>query len=879
MESPASCGSGPGSRSVRWVDPKVVVPVILGALLGTHSGALALNDAQSSPTLADSAQPSTSGNGTRLARLQDALQTIAAYRLRFWQTGDQQSMLPQLHVARDQANDAYRAFLSQGDAAHSAQSLIALADIDRMLTAASPNIMQEQQQPVARMYENARQLAMQAKDPALEFKAINGLIRTDLNSRNYDAATRHLNALLAIAPTTRSPDDLLNAYDMASQIDIEMGDLAGANDQLDRAVAMSGQIRDPSNLYYVYSDRADVYYSRFQQCNQNAGSDICTKAAELGFEDSRRAIDIATRAGYGNLAAQAQSRLAEMKTLRGAQSALAETQQKLLALKFRITKPSQVAIAPHFTQPENPALAAALRAYENRVGLAGRVNVYDPTNYDTEGRIDELEGRNDAALQNYRKAVSYLEQDRRKLGGSRANGDPLGDRIEIYYDAAREFLERKEYPQAFQMLELSRSRAMSEMLESRKLSLRVPQDQELYSEAVALNSMLAGKQSELFDLARSEQSSARAKDLQMAIDELQARKRTLNDRIARQSPTLLDLVDHTQVASLASLQASARRGNYDVLYYLSLASGVIVWHIDAESVQVINVFYSGSLLADRTQALYDSASDANKSLDESAARELFLVLVNPLLQFAKTKHLVVIAHGPLNSLPFQLLKDPAGSYLGEGYAITYAPSATVLIGLGKPPNIAQGQLLAVANPRLGNAREEVKALGGLYPGRSKIVADTFATKQEVAGWIQDHNLIHLSVHGVFKSGEPLLSYLELRPHDADDGHLTAADMFGLHFQNNSLVVLSACETGRVEVTRSNEVLGMERGLLYAGASYLVMSSWRVDAAATELWMTTFYREAQTKPPNAAGRLALLAVKNDPKYQSPFFWAPFKMTGE
>src|SRR5271167_4650022 len=577
------------SRSPRWVVLRILVPVLF---LGTNA-------------IAVSAPPSTSGYETSLAKLQDALQTIAAYRLRFWQTGDQQSLLPQLHLARDQANDAYRAFLAQRDAAHSAQSLIAVADIDRILTAANPSNMQEQQQSAARMYENALQLANQAKDPALEYKAMTGLIRTDLNSKNYDAASKHLNVLLAVAPKTGSPDDLLNAYDVASQVDLELGDLPAANDQLDRAVAMGAQVKDPSNLYYVYSDRADVYYSRFQQCNQDLDFELCAKAAELGFKDSRHAIDIATRAGYASLAAAARSRLADMKTLRGAQAATGQTQQKLLALKFRITKASQVVIDPHFTQPENPELAAALRAYENRVGLAGKANIYDPNNYDIEGRLDELEGHNDAALQNYQRAVYYLEQDRRKLGGSRANGDPLGDRIEIYYDTARQFLERREYSQAFEMLELSRSRSMAEMLESRKLSLRVPQDQALYSQAVALNSMVAGKQSELFNLAGSEQSSDHAKELRKAIDDLQARKRALNDRIARQSPKLLDLVDHTQVASLASLQASARRGNYDVLYYLSLASYIIIWHIDAESVQVSNVFYSGALLADRTQSLYD----------------------------------------------------------------------------------------------------------------------------------------------------------------------------------------------------------------------------------------------------------------------------------
>jgi CHAT domain-containing protein len=858
------------------MDSRSFVPLLLGSLISTYSGALAFDDTP--PHFAVATQLSSRpGNEASVASLQDVLQTITAYRLHFRQTGDLKSMLPQLRLAALKARFAYEEFLAQGDAGHSAQGLIADADIERMITAVDPASMQEKQQPVARMYEDALQLANKANDPTLQYKAIAGLIRTDLNSKNYDAATKHLKDLLAVAPKTGNPDDLMNAYDTASQIDSALGDLPAANDQLDRAVAMKDQIKDQLNLYYVYSDRSDIFYKRFLQCNQDRDFENCLKAAQLAFDDSQQAVAIALKLGYSYLAAEASQYLAEMKKLRDRQLDMAVTYQKLLALNFHITKASQVVIAPRFAQGEDPKLAATLRAYER--SFDGAVNAYDPNIYDTEGRLEELEGHNDEALQNYRKAVFYLEQDRRKLGRSRANGDPLGDRIEIYYHAALQYLDRKMYAEAFQMLELSRSRAMAEMLASRKLSLHFPQDQELYSQAVELNSRLAERQSELFNLPRPEQISDRAKNLQEAIDTLQAQKRALNVRIAEQSPKLQDLVD-TQPASLASLQAAARRENYDVLYYLSLGSGLVIWHIDGESVHAINVSYTSSLLADRTQALYKSISDREKTLDEDAAKELFLVLVNPMLKDVRTKHLVVLPHGPLNSLPFQVLKDPVnGSYLGENFEITYAPSATVLLSLGKPPDIAHGRLLAVANPHLGSAREEVEALGSLYSGRSKVVADTFASKQEVTGWMEDYNLIHLSVHGVFKSNEPLLSFIELRQTATDDGHLTAAEMFGLHLQEDSLVVLSACETGRVEVTRSNEVLGMVRGLLYAGASYLVMSSWRVDAASTELWMKTFYREAQTRSPSAAGRLALLAVKRDPRYQSPFFWAPFMMTGE
>ena len=72
---------------------------------------------------------------------------------------------------------------------------------------------------------------------------------------------------------------------------------------------------------------------------------------------------------------------------------------------------------------------------------------------------------------------------------------------------------------------------------------------------------------------------------------------------------------------------------------------------------------------------------------------------------------------------------------------------------------------------------------------------------------------------------------------------------------------------------------MVRSLLYAGAGRLVLSSWKVNAASTRLWMETFYRQGQSNDPAEAARLALLEVKSRPEYGHPFFWAPFLMTGK
>ena len=99
---------------------------------------------------------------------------------------------------------------------------------------------------------------------------------------------------------------------------------------------------------------------------------------------------------------------------------------------------------------------------------------------------------------------------------------------------------------------------------------------------------------------------------------------------------------------------------------------------------------------------------------------------------------------------------------------------------------------------------------------------------------------------------------------------------GLPLGKTSLVVLSACETGKAEATYSNEVLGMLRALLYAGASTLVVSYWEVDSASTALWMETFHRAVQASSPAEAARQALRAVKKRSEYAHPYFWSAFML---
>jgi CHAT domain-containing protein len=245
------------------------------------------------------------------------------------------------------------------------------------------------------------------------------------------------------------------------------------------------------------------------------------------------------------------------------------------------------------------------------------------------------------------------------------------------------------------------------------------------------------------------------------------------------------------------------------------------------------------------------------------------------LGWLSTDRLIFIPQGELQSLPFQAFQDPAtGGFLGERFQVTYAPNASILLRLRKQRNLAGASLLAAGDPSLPGAAQEVRTLARLYPSRRRIVTDSLIRKADFKQWAGSYDILHLAVHGEFDSEEPLLSRVKLAGPAGEAAYLTAAEMFGLSLENTRLAALSACETGRVRATRSNEIQGIVQALLYAGAQSLLLSAWEVDSDSTSLWMQTFYREAQTKTPAEAARQAIRAVRGRPEYRHPFYWAPF-----
>ena len=824
--------------------------------------------------------------GNPLQLQQDGIAKIDQWVDYVRRTGDAKSTLSELAAAQAELKASFDMFAQRQDYAGAALSAIKIAHIQRL---------ENQFRQAATVYQGAIQLAQHANRTDYQTTALSYLAYSELQLGDTDAATQHAREAVSLGANCGNKDFYFEALNTAAEVEAKRGNLAGASDDLNRALAMATQV-DKKKLYIAYMDRGDIYEQVARKCDNDRNFDVCYQSIELARADYQKGLAITQELGYTYFSQMFQGFL---KSLDVRKAMIQSKQQGDVTLSntklFSPQKPKDVLVTEYFTSGAmDPATMATvgsavegLRDWQARMQQQG-LTVLDlnPSDLCIKGQYEEMKGNSDAALKAYLEADDLLEKDRRRLGDEQARGVFMEDKLSCYYRPALILLQAKRYPEAFGIFERSRSRAMADLLASRPLTLGSDQERALYSQLQSLKINIAAQQSKLFDLTGSQnrdQSAKQIVELQGKIASLQQQYEQLEARIAREAPKLNELTA-AQPVTLAGVQRAAAEGNYDVLYYVVMEHALILWHITGSQVEVKDVFLPHVELIKKTAALRTSLvarrDSPDSPFDEDTSRQLFLYLIQPMLASLRGRHLVLVPHEELNSIPFQALLDPAtGKYLGETFAISYVPSATVLATLDSKSTLPTGRLLAVADPGIHEASDEVYAIGKLYPGRSKVLTQEAASTADVKTWVPDYNVVHLSVHGKFNSQDPLLSYLQFKNAPPDNGRLTAAEMFGLPLQKNSMVVLSACETGRVEATHSNEVLGIVRALLYAGASRLVLSSWEVNAGSTRLWMETFYQQGQSAPPSEAARLALIAVKSHPQYSHPFFWAPFVMTGE
>ena len=113
------------------------------------------------------------------------------------------------------------------------------------------------------------------------------------------------------------------------------------------------------------------------------------------------------------------------------------------------------------------------------------------------------------------------------------------------------------------------------------------------------------------------------------------------------------------------------------------------------------------------------------------------------------------------------------------------------------------------------------------------------------------------------------------PEGVQDGILTAKEISLMDLRDANLVVLSACETAKGDIT-SEGVFGLQRAFKMAGVQTIIMSLWKVNDQATQLLMTEFYNNWIGK--HQSKREAFRNAQNTirAQYEEPVYWAGFIM---
>jgi CHAT domain-containing protein len=139
---------------------------------------------------------------------------------------------------------------------------------------------------------------------------------------------------------------------------------------------------------------------------------------------------------------------------------------------------------------------------------------------------------------------------------------------------------------------------------------------------------------------------------------------------------------------------------------------------------------------------------------------------------------------------------------------------------------------------------------------------------------QDFPVLHFATHGVFRHDNPLFSALKM-----SEEWLTVNDIYNLKL-NCWLVTLSACDTGINAVSQGDELLGLVRGFLNAGANSLIVSLWALHDKTAARLMQKFYTNLKGGMSKAqALRQAQLIFLQDEEYRHPYYWASLTLTGE
>jgi CHAT domain-containing protein/Tfp pilus assembly protein PilF len=521
--------------------------------------------------------------------------------------------------------------------------------------------------------------------------------------------------------------------------------------------------------------------------------------------------------------------------------------------------------------------------------------------------LKEYAGDLEGACQSYGKAIDLMETIR---GGLKKEAHRIGyadTAVEPYWMMIESLLQLGRDDEALAYVERGKSRALLEFL-SKRLRDELPAKQdtaafhqvkELLDEIEEIRKSLEAmqRQDEQGTEPSGERGSGAAHDdlLNPLLDQLAEKERALDSACAE-----LNVLepDNASLAKVLPLTAEEIRG--------TLAPDTVFLDLyqDDDDLSIFVVGHTGLVkvvAVDLTlgearegvwgllTAMWDGRAQDIRSHDyirevRQPLAHFYDLLIRPLEPYlVSCRRIIISPHLCWHYLPFQALYDrESKGFLCDRFEIGYSPSASVLRLCLRKNRLRRESAVIFArdNGDLPHVEREGELLAGaFYPD-----GDLYRGEKAHLGQLKNRgngfDVVHIACHGIFDHEQPFLSGLDLPPGEGEERRTYLLDFFHQEL-DCSLVTLSACDSGLNRITNADELLGLSRGLFYAGAASVMLSLWQVADASTCYLMENFYWHyvKNRKSKTEALQLAMQAVKARSEYAHPYYWAPFVVMGD
>jgi len=511
-------------------------------------------------------------------------------------------------------------------------------------------------------------------------------------------------------------------------------------------------------------------------------------------------------------------------------------------------------------------------------------------------QVQEAEGDLDGAYESCRKAGHNMEALRSSLRGEELKIAFVKNKLEVYESLVHLCLNREPpaLEEAFGYMEQAKSRSLRDLLFGKAQPMPVEEAGQNAGQSPLVRKIrnLRDELNWFYHRIEMEQLSAEQRPREH-VEKLQAQVRAHENellRVLRDAPR--QEAERAGLQSEATVEMPALRAALGeggaLVEYFRVRNHLMVSVVTATSLEIIPLtpvsrvanllrLLQFQLGKHRIGSAYVTTFE--KQLLEATQghlNELYKELVEPVRELIGGRHIVFVPHDLLHHVPFHALHD-GENYLVDSHTVSYAPSASVFaLCQIKPPAAAGPSLVfGIPDPQAPTIAEEVQAVAeALQP--AKLYLGSEARQSVLRDKGARSRVIHIATHGQFRQDNPMFSGVRL-----GDSHLSLYDLYHLKLPAD-LIALSGCSTGTNALGAGDELLGLVRGLLYAGAHSLLLTMWNVHDQSTTEFMKLFYAglgKHRGQPYGKALALQEAARALRERYPHPYYWAPFLLVGK